>query len=919
MKKEGGKKTKRPVRIVIAFLPVLAGLPLLCAALSLFGRVDPGSLIPGSFVLRARIPGPLRLAEALANHGPLPEILNIPGLAPAAPVLGALGKLPFKNPVLRFAARGDLEAALFRDEAPAAGEQAAPVFIAAWDTGFLSPLLRFLPFASRFTAIPGLYAVRGKENSRLEYRAGGKTFFIGYRRNLLVLCDNQAVFESAVRDGGGFRGGTGKAPGAPGNGGDYDAAFLLSPAYLRAVLAEQNPGIAAVLENIELNESMELYLSVAEEKIDLRLETRISSRSPVLSRLLEKRSPVPGLAEILPAATQYGTILSAGSLEELFAAAALFPGAEFEPALRRAGASSRFLLGMDIEELLYSWTGNEFAVFALEGRPAQVYAVQIADERKRRHVFDRAFRTMAPDENISMNPDGTGIPRMELPGFLRSLPVFRDFRVPAPCYTVHGDYLFISESAETLLAVIRSAQKNEVLPKTALWRNLAGSGAPAGDSRGRFRSDGSAASVFYSLDRTLPFFLREKTLLSSVLGIYRRGLVRLGFENGAAFLSLSLLSGGGGGLVPVPGYPLDLAGNPGNQVYAAAGGRASENRILFSRDNYAVALNPGDNSIYEYEGQGPLWLVPAAGLDPKKAGDGTAWAVSVQGRVSLLNGNMEVLRGFPLLTGLRLSAPPAARGGRLFLCDEEGRVYTVDTDGLLSPWKTVFPAALRSPPSFLDTPAEDGKPGDRDAGKGKAGRVPDAAVYPKSFLGEIWLLDSEGEALPGWPVPVSGIAFGSAAVFAYNGEILTAFVTQAGELSVFDEGAVSSGPFPLELDGVFFIQPVFDGEFLWLVSAGGVLFRVSLEGVVLRQSIPGLTVKEEGFLSVFDSGGDGIPEIFISGEGNALYACTRNFESLSGFPLPIRGRPAFADFNGDGRPEIAGIGMDKKLYRWQFR
>ncbi|MDR1587678.1 MAG: VCBS repeat-containing protein [Treponema sp.] len=919
MGKEAKKNPKRLIRIVLVLLLVLIGLPLLWMALSLFGRIEPGSLIPNSCILRVRIPGPLRFAEALVNHDPLSEILNLPGLAPAAPVLNALRETPFRNPILRFAAQGNLEAALFRDEF-GQGAVTAPMIIAAWDTGFLSPLLRFLPLVPGFIEIPELYAVRGRKNSRLEYRRGEKTFFIGRRRNLLVLCDNQVVFEAAMDgrsggSGGGAENGPGQWPGAFGSSGDYDAAFLFSPAYLRAILSEQNPGIAAIIENIELNENTELNLSITEKKIEIHLGTQVFSRSPALSRLLEKRSPVPGLAEILPASTQYGTILSAGSPEELGNAAALFLGAEFESSLRRADSSSRFFLGMGLEELIGSWTGNEFAVFALEGRPSQVYAVQIADERKRRSVFERAFKTIALNENISMNRDGVRIPRIELPDFLRPLLRFWDFRIPSPYYTVHGDYLFLSESAETILAVVRSVQKNDVLPKTALWRNLAG-------SRGRFRSDASAASLFYSLDRSLPFFLKGKTLLSSVLGIYRHGLVRVGFENGGAVLSISLVSGGGGGLIPMPGYPLDLAGNPGNRVYAALAGKVPENRILFSGDNYAAAVNPGDNSIYEYEGQGPLWLIPAAGVDPKNAGGGIAWAVSVQGRVSLLNSSMEVLRGFPILTGLRLSAPPAARRGKLFLCDEEGRVYTVDTSGLLNPWKTVFPAALRSPPSFLDTSADSGKPGGRSpqgAGNKKTGPVPDAAVYPKSFLGEIWLLDSEGEALPGWPAPVSGIAFGSASIFVYKGQILTAFVTQAGELSVFDESAAPLAPFPLELDGVFFIQPVFDGEFLWLVSAGGVLFRISLEGDILRQSVPGLTVKEEGYISAFDSDGDGIPEIFISGEGNALYAYTRNFASLSGFPLPIWGRPAFADFNGDGKPEIAGIGMDKKLYRWQFR
>ncbi|MDR1318390.1 MAG: VCBS repeat-containing protein [Treponema sp.] len=945
-KKKEKTKLKRIAGVFAALFLILAGLSLLCIGLSFFGRVEPGSLIPDSFILRAQIPNPLDFAETLSKHKPLPEILNLPGLAPAAPVLNALGTSPFlKNPVVRFAARGKLEAALFTGEYPAAERQnggpagqagaANPALIVVWDTGFFSPLLRFLPLVSRFIDIPNLYAVQSGKNSRFEYRAPGRTFFIGRRRNLLVACDRQAVFEAAV--GGGT--GNGAGPGPFGNGGSYDAgggnydnggydaALLLSPAYLRSVLAEQNPGIAAVLENVEVSGSIKLELSVAAERLEFRLGAPVLSRSPVLGRILEKQSVVPGLAELLPASTQYGTILSAGSPEELCAAAALFLGPEFESALRRAGNSSRFLLGLSLEELLYSWTGGEFAVFALEGRPSQIYAVQIADEGKRRDIFARAFRTIVLNENISMNLDGTRIPRIELPDFLRPLLRFWDFRVPSPYYAVHGDYLFISESAETLLALIRSIQKNDVLPKTALWRNLAGSGAPvpkgSGGGGGRLRSDASALSLFYSLDRSLPFFLKGNTLLSSVLGLYRQGLARIGFENGFFNFSLSMIPGGGGGLVPVPGYPLELAGNPGNRVYAALSGKVFENRILFSGDDYAVAVNPGDNSIHEYEGPGALWVIPAAGVEAK-TGSGIAWVVSVQGRVSLVNGGMEALRGFPVLTGLRLSAPPAARGGKLFLCDEEGRVYTVDTSGLVTPWKTTFSAALRSPPSFLDAPAESGKPAGRAAagqggGNGKTGRAPEAAVYPKSFFGEIWLLDSEGEALPGWPATVPGIAFGSPLLFTHNGRVFAAFVTQAGELSVFGESAVPLAPFPLELEGVFFVQPVFDGGFLWLVSAGGELFRISLEGDLLRQSVPGLAVREEGYIAAFDSDGDGIPEIFISGEGNALYGYTRNFASLSGFPLPVWGRPAFADFNGDGKPEIAGLGMDKKLYRWQFR
>jgi hypothetical protein len=529
----------------------------------------------------------------------------------------------------------------------------------------------------------------------------------------------------------------------------------------------------------------------------------------------------------------------------------------------------------------------------MEGRPSPVYVVQVKDERKREEVFNRAFRSVAVNENIRLNLDGVRIPRIEVPDFLRSLLQLWNIRVPAPYYTVRDGYLFVSESAETLLAAIREIQKNEILPKTAVWRELSLSGADAG-----------AFTLYYSLDVSLPFFLKGSTMLSAVLGLYRQGLLRLNIEEGRIALSLSVIPGAGGGLAAVPGYPLEMEGKPGNQVYGILPGKASENRVLLTRDNSALLLNPQDNSVTELDAGAPLWFIPAAGLNARGGGDHGGWVVSVQGRVTLVNGNLEPQRGFPLLTGLRLSAPPASLGGNLFLCDEDGKVYVITPQGTVSPWETAFAAAIRSPPSFLNLPKSGGTY---------------AAVYPKSFLGEIWLLDAAGKVLPGWPAPVSGIAFGSPLLFLRDSQVLTAFITQAGELSVFDESAVPLPPFPLELEGVFFKQPVFDGEFLWLISSDGALFQVSLEGTVLHQRIPGLSVKEEGYITVLDANGDKVPEVFVTGDGNALHGYARNFSSLNGFPLPLWGRPFFGDLNGDGKIECTGVGLDNKLYRWQFK
>jgi outer membrane protein assembly factor BamB len=449
-------------------------------------------------------------------------------------------------------------------------------------------------------------------------------------------------------------------------------------------------------------------------------------------------------------------------------------------------------------------------------------------------------------------------------------------------------------------------QKNDVLPKTQTWRNLAGT---AGGSFRGTQTSTSAFNLYYSLDRTLPFFLRGNTVLSSLLSIYSQGLVKLAFDRNTVMLSLAVTPGTGHGVSLFSGYPVSVGPNPSSHVYGIITGKPAENRIILERDGTAIAINPADGEVHEHESprQGQIWAIPAGGLSPKNANDPSVWIVSAQGRVTLANGNMEIVRGFPLSTGVRLSSPPAAFGGKVFLCGEDGKVTSVDSGGRITPWETAFTAALRSPPSFLQA---------QTAGARAANSY--AAVYPKSFFGEIWLLDTDGKAMPGWPVPVSGIAFGSPVLFSHNRQIFAAFITQAGELAVFDERGSVIPNFPMQIDGVFYLQPVFDGEFLWLVSESGTLYQVSMGGNVLYQRIPNFTVREEGFITAFTVDND-TQAVFISGDGNIFHGFSRNFRSLEGFPLPVWGRPFLGDLNGDGKNEISGIGMDRLLYRWQFR
>ena len=601
------------------------------------------------------------------------------------------------------------------------------------------------------------------------------------------------------------------------------------------------------------------------------------------------------MAERIPADAQYATILSAGTLNELYQTALVFTP-DLDGALRTADSASRLLLGVSLNDLLFSWTGDEFAVFGIEGRPHPVYAIQISDEKKRDEIFTRAFRSLVLNEDARLNLDGTRIPRIMLPDFLQSLLKHWNIVLPSPYYIVHRDYFLASESAEALLSALRAMQRNDVLPKTAEWRSIAGG-----------RSTATAFSLYYSLDLTVPFFLKNNTAFSEFLSLYRQGLARMSINRGIVEVSLVLVPGSGSGVNLASGYPINIGANPSNRVYGGAG------KIFFSSGTGAYSLDMSDNTIHELPNQGTHWIISP----DNEASPANAWVVTDRGRVTLVDGNMEPANGFPVLTGLRLSSPPAVFDGRLYLCDENGGVRFINPNGSQGGWDTEFTAALRSPPSFLTLRLS------------RNNLRTFSAVYPKSFFGEIWLLDADGNPLPAWPAPISvsneedesdiGVGFGSPLLFAHNSRVLTAFVNQSGQLLIYDESAVPVSPFPLMLEGIFYHQPVFDGEYLWLISSEGYFFRVSIDGEVLSQQIHDFSVIEEGYITVFDYDNDKIPEIFITSDGNALYGFTRNFRSLEGFPLPIWGKPVFIPAQGSKKAEIFGIGMSGRLYRYQFR
>jgi len=886
------KKHRNPVVValrVILVLILIIVLPLAGMTIaSLVGRVPPSQAIPVEYLAYVQLPTPVDTVSRIVSDESFSILFTEPSLVALAPLaadLRASGIL--EKPLVRFLGNRSVDAALLQN-----GQ-----FIAAIDSGFFSSWLRLFPVIVPMLGISDLTVLR--ENGQIFYRfqatpstpgaTSVQAYYITVWKNLILIApDTHSLLLNVIHgDRSRFLGTSGPLFRQRG----FDVGILLSSTQLVAGMPVRTGIADAILRSLVFEQQAEIAITLTDSRLRLSMSVPVDSDDPSLSSLLNRQSMVPSIYTLLPQDTQYATVIAAGSLQDLLQPALGFSGPEFDRAWRQGNTASRTLLGMSLEDLLFSWTGSEFALFALAGRHHPVFALQVADEQQRRAVFEKLFSSFAVSEDTTVVLDGVRVPQIKLPDFLSGILRFWNITIPAPYYLEQDGFLFLSESPENLVATLNSIRRNRNMLRTPVWRTLSG-GANARAS----------LSLFYSLDRVVPFFLRGNSTIERTLRLYRQGLAGLALIDGRLEVTLTVIPGDTQAARPLGGYPIKMQGSLDNRIEVILYHRRGESRIVAVEDrNRVVSINPVGAIRTEYQSAEPVWITPAEGFNPRTASENSLWVLGERGTIVLMNGDLEPASQFPIATGIRPTAAPRSFDRRLYFPDGEGNLIVVDSTGTVAQLKLPFAETLRSSPIFF-----------------QSGETHYMAAYPRSFFGKLWLMDINGLPLPGWPNEISGIANGAPFFVQHRNQPGLALLTKAGELVVYSlDGTLLPG-FPVQLPGVFSVQPVFDNTFIWALSESGMLYQVSTEGMVLSQPIRGLTATA-GFLVAADTDGDRIPEIYVTGDGNTLFGYTRNFTPRDGFPLAAWGLPFFGDFNGDGKIECLAPTLENTLAAWQLR
>lgn len=629
------------------------------------------------------------------------------------------------------------------------------------------------------------------------------------------------------------------------------------------------------ITNSELTVNVKVPLGLEDEEIKASLENH-----PVVN-LLKKESKVPVMLPKFTEDVQYYSLINAGKLSELKDAAMkiLPPEKHFDSTWNKADSACKMLFNKTLDDILFSWTGDEFAVFGIEGKSEPVFGLKISNEELRREIFESIFSSFIIQANDSLFVDGIRLPCIEIPQFFLGVLQALDINVPKPYFFVKDDFIYFSQSPENLVAINAITKKTVRLSNSENWKRVSSKLSPY-----------TSLSLYYNLERSIPFFIKGNTTFSRILSLYNSGRFDVKLKDNEISVQLQASSIAPESSKHIPGFPIALK-NKSDAILVKSNAKSKKSTTVFWLENDG-SVNSLDCGTFAQESidLGDVKYIAAASENTAKSG-GELWALTSSGMVYLLNNRLEVKAGYPILTGGIPTCAPFIYKDSFAFTSTDGLIYFINTTGNISTLETQAEDSIKS------TPAVNGDT---------------IAFYEKGFFGGIHVYKNNELQTTQGPLELEGIAYGSPCLINSGKDLYYAMITQAGQLYVYDFESELLPLFPLELDGVFFQNVKACGEYIFAISSDGELYRVNLRGNTIQVKIPYFSAKS-GTLTVFDYDDDGNNEIFVTGEGNVLYGFDQNLELLPAFPIPGYGNPVFTDLNGDNKKDCMVITFDNTI------
>lgn len=887
------KKRNPVVRFFLSIITIVLTLAVILAAAFAFAAFDRHSSlasVPRNYSVYVRTDSAFDTVNPLFDLQAADVLLSSPEFAALRKPFMDFRSSPLReNRFVQFAFSRPVDFALYGTGTKIAQDAH---FVAVLDMGLFSLFTRIAQFMYPKINYPveHLSFESAEQTSYFVYQADGLALYIKAVKNLVVVSDSFEHLLTAclVENDTTYT----KEQRALFKGKSRGELRIVADARSLMQYATEGNEILASMAGIMSSDALSaISFTISDSDVSVRCRIPMSTAEEdarSLAPLLSKKSAVPALLTRFSDITQYYTILNAGSLAEL--KDAVLP---FVPDVKNPGEFwqncddwSKSLLGMDLNEFLFSWMGSEFAVLGVENQNDPVFVIQVKDEKARQQVFNKLTSSILIKDDNSLILGGVRLPRLQFPAFLNWMLSILGIDLPSPYFMVLDGNIYFSESPECLSAVYTNAHSGKALVKNMNYVAV---------SEGQ-KSE-TSLSLFYNLERSVPFFLRSNESFSKVLQLYTMGRFDLRIEKDVLELSLHACARKSGSLYAVSGFPLVLEGKADAENLQTDAGKNPQHVYWVEGGNVIRSLDVASMGISSKADSDSLSI--AASAKPKNGG--ALWSVTSHGVVALLTPVLENVQGFPLMLGENVSCRPCAVGENLVVVSERGNVLIVKSDASLVTVEIPGLSAKSEPVAL---------------GGGNS-----FVIYSKGFLGKIYYFEGDRCLNRENPFEVPGIALGSPALMKSGGKIYIGFVTQAGEMNVWradsKDGSQLDG-FPMRIGGVFMTNVVASDKYFYALSNDALLYRIAPDGSILTVQIPNATAKE-GYLCLRDSERNGKQSVFVCADANVIYGFGESLELLSGYPLTGWGKPVFADVNGDKIGECIALTIDRKLVAWKTR
>ena len=668
-----------------------------------------------------------------------------------------------------------------------------------------------------------------------------------------------------------------------------------SPSYALSGFADKQTIVGNMLRELAFPDPAALSARFDDKAIALHSTVSWSSLRDEVRAILQRRSALPAILSRLPEGVAYLTLLNLGDPHFLYQNTQPFFTPDMAKLFATAEKNCKLFFNKDLQQLMFEWMGSETGVFGHQDAQSPVFFIALKDEAKCRTLLDDLFDTAFLDRNTSALVDGNRIPRIVFPSWIAALLRALHIDLPEPFYMIQDGYLYLSKSAEALGLCKKEIDTGKLLVKTEQWKDIA-----------KDISAETSFLVYYSLDRSIPFFFEQNALLKTALKNYGKGVLSLRFAaDNHVYLDLYTQKTDSKRMEEIPAFPRTLSERVGADTVCAK--TAAKAPYLFWTNGANVHSM---NLLTGKEAQ--LTLDGAAGIAAELTQNTfhALWAVSARGSIYKVNEALEPAPGFPVLSAEKLLPKPAVVTGGIAVPLAAAPVLLfADSSGSWSMSDTME-AKLRTAPVVFNQGMSHG-----------------IAALPRSFESCLYLFNEQGKLDADAITGLDGIFAAKPVLFTApqerkankNRSTAAAFLNEEGRFSIRRLDSPHDELGFCELNAVCKADFVYSesAHAFFAVSQDGLLFKINAEAEIADSLQLKTGAADDYCITLLDTTGDGLDEVLISGGGNAIYAYTAGLTPVAGFPVAGTGTPYLLDIDGDAAPELITYGIDSKLHAYK--